>query len=135
MAVARFFRHATPDRAPTASNVGSRSEHGPPSPTPLIPFRGSHSLGKAGILTGPWGLHVLLRLLRICSFLHWVPRGDGSQEQAETGRLRPKQTGGQNTDRHLQRAELMREIRFPFSDFGENHDHRDPARVFVTAAT
>ncbi len=36
-----------------------------------------------------------------------------------------KQTGGQNTDRHLRRAELTREFRFPFSDFGENHDHRD----------
>src|SRR5271166_6135022 len=25
----------------------------------------------------------------------------------------------------LRRAELTREFRFPFSDFGENHDHRD----------
>ena len=38
-----------------------------------------------------------------------------------------KQTGGQNTDRHLQRAETMRGFRLHFSDFGESHDHRDPA--------
>jgi len=55
--------------------------------------------------------------------------GTGGQRfsRSKAGRFAydQKQTGGQNTDRHLQRAELTREFRFPFSDFCENHDHRD----------
>jgi hypothetical protein len=86
-----------------ASNVGPR----PPSPhllSPFASFAGPNSLGKAGTLTGGRRFSRASR--------HGSPTNQ-------------KQTGGQNTDRHLQRAELTREFRFPFSDFCENHDHRD----------
>ena len=52
-------RRIAQERVPTASNVGSRDVTWASQPTPLIPFasfrvfRGPHSLGRAGTLTGP----------------------------------------------------------------------------------
>jgi len=62
-----MLRRIAQERVPTASNVGLRdvtwaspayTSH-PLSRLSFRVFRGPHSLGKAGTLTGPWGLRVL----------------------------------------------------------------------------
>jgi hypothetical protein len=99
-----MLRRIAQERVPTASNVGSRDVTWASQPTPLIPFRVFSRVSRAPFLR---------------------QNGDTDRTTGSSCPLRQKQTGGQNTDRHLQRAELTREFRFPFSDFGENHDHRD----------
>jgi hypothetical protein len=115
-------RRIAQERLPTASNVGSRDVTWASQPTPLIPFasfrvfRGPHSLGRAGTLTGPRaGCHAGKHgVPRVRSRAHFL------RHSSEDGHTRRPQNLGSIFDLSLEpiiidARQAVSQIRFPRS--------------------